>query len=175
MHCPSCGVEANIGLKYCKRCGENLGHTFQLPQYQNQSSGSGGNVGIAMAAWGLALATVAITLGGFGIIFTHAFDLARPAPPGFTSTGDAEFIAAMMLGLGSVVILGIVAMLIRVFSKLMGLSSSRAEKATPFQRPSVVEYPPAHLSPPPSSISSVTEHTTRNFELPKYKEPQARE
>lgn len=169
-----------MGLKYCKRCGENLGYTFQPPQYQNQNqnqrSESGGTMWVAVAAWGLALATVAITLGGFGIIFTHAFDLARPAPPGFTSTGDAEFIAAMMLGLGSVAIFGIVAMLIRVFSKIMGLSPSRAQKEPPpVQRPSVIDYPPAHLSSPPPSISSVTEHTTRNFELPKYKEPQARE
>ena len=177
MHCPSCGAEATMGLKYCKRCGENLGHTFQLPQYQNQNqgSGSGGNAWIAFAAWGLALATVAITLGGFGIIFSFAFDLVRPSPPGYTSSGDTEFIATMMLGLGSVVIFGIIAMLVRVFSKLMGLSSSRAEKATPAQRPSAIDYPPAQLSSPPPSISSVTEHTTRNFEMPRYKEPQARE
>ena len=174
MHCPSCGAEATVGLKYCKRCGENLGHTFHMPQYQNQGSGSGGNLGIALAAWALALATVAITLGGFGIIFTHVFDLVRPSPPGFSPSGEAEEIAAVMLVLGSLVIFGIVAMLIRVFSKLMGLNSSRAEKSSA-PKPVVNDYPHQQLSPPPQSVSSVTEHTTRNFDLPQYREPSARE
>jgi hypothetical protein len=175
MHCPSCGAEATMGLKYCKRCGENLSHTFQLPQYRDQGPRPGGTVGVAVAAWALALATVAITLGGFGIIFSHAFDLMRPVLPGQTPAGDMEMIAMTMLVIGSAVIFGILAMLIRVFSKLMGLSSSRAEKATPPQRPSAIEYPPAQLSSPPSPISGVTEHTTRNFEMPQYREPKARE
>lgn len=179
MHCPSCGAEATVGLKYCKRCGENLSHAFQQPQYRDQSSGSGGNLWIALAAWALALATVAITLGGFGIIFTHVFDLVRPAPPGFSPSGEADKIAGMMLGVGSLVILIIVVMLIRVFSKLMGIKSSWAEKAElkkqAWKGPVASDYPPHQLSPPPPSVSSVTEHTTRNFDLPQYREPSARE
>ncbi|HYP28277.1 MAG TPA: zinc ribbon domain-containing protein [Blastocatellia bacterium] len=174
MHCPSCGAEATVGLKYCKRCGENLGHSFQMPQYRDQGSDSGGTIWIAVAAWALALSTVAITLGGFGIIFTHVFDLMRPAPPGFSSAGEADKIAGLMLGIGSLVIFGIVAMLIRVFSKLMGLNSSRAEKSSP-PRAIASDYPHQQLSPPPPSVSSVTEHTTRNFDLPQYREPNARE
>jgi len=175
MHCPSCGAEATLGLKYCKRCGENLSHTFQLPQYREPDSQPGGTVGVALAGWALALATAAITLGGFGIVFTHAFDLMRPFPMGQSAPGDVEMVAMTMLIIGPAVIFGVVAMLIRVFSKLMGLPSSRAEKAAPRQRPSAIEYPPAQISPPPQSISSVTEHTTRNFELPQYREPKARE
>ena len=178
MHCPSCGAEATMGLKYCKRCGENLGHTFQLPQYREQGRSTGGAIGVALAAWGLALSTVAITLGGFGIIFTQAFDLMRPVPMGQSASGDAEMIAMTMLVLGSLVIFGIVAMLIRVFSKLMGVNSPRAEKqqaAPPAQRSMGSDYPPAQLSAPPSPMSSVTEHTTRNFDLPQYREPKARE
>jgi hypothetical protein len=167
-----------MGLKYCKRCGENLSHTFQPPQYREEPRGTSGTIGIALAAWGLALSTVAITLGGFGIIFSYAFDLMRPVPMGQSASGDAGLVAMIMLVLGSLVIFGIVAMLIRVFSKLMGVNSPRAEKrqaAQPVQRPMGSDYPPAQLSAPPPSMSSVTEHTTRNFDLPQYREPKARE
>lgn len=179
MHCPSCGAEATMGLKYCKRCGENLSHSFQTFEYRDHGSvagaKSGGTVGVAVAAWALALATVAITLGGFGIIFTHAFDLMRPIPAGQTPAGDMEVIAMTMLIIGSGALVAILAMLIRVFSKIMGLSSSRAEKAMASHRPSVMEYPPAQLSSPHPPVSSVTEHTTRNFKMPQYREPKAHE
>jgi hypothetical protein len=176
MHCPSCGAEAIMGLKYCKRCGENISHTFQLPQhqYQNQGSKSGGTAGLALSAWALALATVVITLGGFGIVFSHAFDLMRPLRMGESAVANAEVVSMMMISFGSVVLFGIVAMLVRVFSKIMGLQSAQPEKASS-QRPAVIDYPPQQLSSPPHSISSVTEHTTRNFELPQYREPKARE
>jgi hypothetical protein len=37
------------------------------------------------------------------------------------------------------------------------------------------EYQPAQLAPPPSSVSSVTEHTTRTFRPPVYDEVKTRE
>ena len=156
MYCPNCGAESTIGLNYCKHCGSNLSETARpssAPATRN-----------TLAALILALATVGIVLGGLAIVFTHALALVGSQPPGFSQpVPGAVKIGAMMVVFGSSAIVLVALMLIQLFSRVMGFGSAlgkplRTDKGfTPQQR---VPQIPA----PPIVVSSVTEHTTRNFE-----------
>ncbi len=171
MHCPSCGADAPPGWKFCKRCGANLNPPTHHLQSIQQEPSSGRLTGVA---WAMALATVAITLGGLGIVFSHAFDLVRPAPPGYTSAGSAEDVAMMMVLLGSLTIFGVVAILTRLLSRAMGWVQP---KTTPVQMSNspVNEYRQPQIPAPPANVSSVTEHTTRNFDPQRLRDSGARE
>src|SRR5438128_9543016 len=64
MYCPNCAAAYSYGLRYCKQCGTNLGEgpqTSTLPPPAPAPKVTG-------AAWALAMATVAIVLGGLGSI-----------------------------------------------------------------------------------------------------------
>jgi hypothetical protein len=125
-----------------------------------------------MAAFFLAVATVAITLGGLGIVFTSVLDLVRPAPPGFSQPmHDAAFIAAMMVAFGTVTISLVVFLLVKLFARVMGFAPANNES----KKPVVSGYQPAQLAAPPAAVSSVTEHTTRTFRPPVYDEANRRE
>ena len=164
MHCPNCGAEHTFGLKYCKRCGLSLGD----PPPQSIQMSSWGFTG---AAWAIGLATVAICLGGLGIIVSHAWELLAPLSPGQSRSADPTPIALAMIVCGSATVFGIAALLIRLFSRLL---SAPNEVARPAQiiKPGIAEYPVAQM--PGQPMSSVTEHTTRNFER-LYEEQRARE
>ena len=99
MFCPNCAAEHVYGLRYCKQCGTNL---LDAPTPQAPALPAAPKV--AGAAWVLALATVAITLGGLGIVFTHAFDLMRMFP-GEVRTGEATPVAIVMLVFGALVVI----------------------------------------------------------------------
>jgi len=170
MYCPNCGAESTPGFKYCKRCGGNLTETglvsapLVLPPKNN------------LAALLLAVSTVAITLGGLGIVFSQVLDLIGPWRAGLNAPiHEAAFIiAGMMVVFGSATVAFIAFMLIKIFSRIMGLpqasdSNARIKKSAPS------DYQPAQLPAPPAGISSVTEHTTRNFRPPVYDEAKARE
>ncbi|HEX5733203.1 MAG TPA: hypothetical protein VF131_10235 [Blastocatellia bacterium] len=164
MHCPNCGAEHTFGLKYCKRCGLSLGdpplQTAQMSAWR-----------LTGAAWAVGLATVAICLGGLGIVISHAFDLLRPLHAGQSMSADPTPIALAMIVFGSATIFGIAALLIRLFSRLMSVPVEAVRPAQ-FIKPGINEYPVAQI--PGQPLSSVTEHTTRNFER-LYEEQRARE
>ncbi len=164
MHCPNCGAEHTFGLKYCKRCGLSIG---EPPPQTMQVSGWG----FTGAAWAIGLATVAICLGGLGIVVTHAFELFNPMAPGQSRSADPTPIALAMIVFGSATIFGIAALLIRLFSRLLTTPVEAARPAQ-FIKPGITEYPVAQI--PGQPVSSVTEHTTRNFER-LYEEQRARE
>ena len=164
MHCPNCGAEHTFGLKYCKRCGLSLGDSS--PQTMQMSG-----LRLTGAAWAIGFATVAICLGGLGIVISHAFDLLRPLHAGQSMSADPTPIALAMIVFGSATIFGIAALLIRLFSRLMSVPVEAARPAQ-FIKPGMAEYPVAQI--PAQPISSVTEHTTRNFER-LYEEQRARE
>jgi len=166
MHCPNCGAEHTFGLKYCKRCGLSIGDT---PPLVAQTSAWG----LTGAAWAIGLATVAICLGGLGIVVSHAFDLLRPLSPGQSMSADPTPIALAMIAFGSATIFGIAALLIRLFSRLLN-GPAEAARPAQFIKPGISEYPVAQIPGQPSPMSSVTEHTTRNFER-LYEEQRARE
>ena len=167
MYCPHCSAEHTFGLKYCKRCGGNLSDSPQ-PQSGQVSSWK-----LTGAAWAIGLATVAICLGGLGIVFSTAFDMARPLSPGQTMTVEATPIALAMIVFGSATVFGIVALLIRLFSRLLTGFQETARSA-PLVKPGMTEYPVAQIPAPPVGMPSVTEHTTRNFDRA-YEEHRARE
>jgi hypothetical protein len=125
------------------------------------------------SAWAIGLATVAICLGGLGIAFSHAYELVRPLSPGQSMSAEATPIAMAMILFGSATVFGIAALLIRLFSRLL-ISTRDSIQPAQFNRPAMSEYPGAQIPTAPQPISSVTEHTTRNFDR-MYEEQRARE
>jgi hypothetical protein len=167
MYCPICGAHSAQGLNYCKKCGYNLAA-------QPQDAASQVPPKITGAVWPIALAAVAITLGGLAIVVSTAFDLMRPLFPGeMPRVGDPSPVVVAMLVLGAGTIVAVVAMLIRLFMKLAGMSQPEKSKAPP--QNTITSAPPmVQLPAPQASMPSVTEHTTRNFDAV-YKEPGRRE
>jgi hypothetical protein len=86
---------------------------------------------------------------------------------------EATPIAMAMIIFGSATVFGIAALLIRLFSRLLAGLQETARPAQ-FINPGVTEYPVAQIPAPPVGMSSVTEHTTRNFDRV-YEEQRARE
>ena len=155
MYCPNCGAESTFGLNYCKRCGGNLS---DMPQSAAPPTKN------ILAALILAAATMAIVLGGLGIVFSAALSLIGPQPPGFAQpVQDAVVVAGMMVIFGSTAIGLVSLMLIKLFSRLMGIGSA-ADKPPRPARTFVPEQRAPEIQAPPISVPSVTEHTTRNFE-----------
>jgi hypothetical protein len=169
MFCPSCGAENAQALRYCKRCGANFSDTTHLVMQESNSSSSR----YTGAAWAIALASVAICLGGLGIIFSHAWDLVGPYHPG-PRVGDATMVAMTMIIMGSATIFGIVALLIRLFTRLMTAPSEPPESVKTI-KPVTIGNTPVQVLAPPAPVSSVTEHTTRTFQHAAYEEVSRRE
>lgn len=166
MYCPVCGAESTQGLNYCKRCGSNLA----APTNPIKQSESRPRVRAAAGApWAMALATVAVTLGGLGIVFSNALYLVRPTFPGSTAVPGAATIAGLMVLFGSATVFGTVALLIRVFSKLLGLGQESRDSHQ-VRSLNTGEHRPIQLPSPPSGIPSVTEQTTRNFDPALYRD-----
>lgn len=166
MHCPACGAESTSGLRYCKRCGGNL---FE-PAPPAVLLASPNSSRLTGAAWAIGLASAVITLGGLGIVFTHAFDLMRPTLPSMVSPGNPMPIAIVMLVLGSTTVFGVVALLIRLFLRLLAPAAPTVSAQPVQPLVSAPAYP--HLGAPQASV---TEHTTRTFRSPVYDEVQVRE
>jgi hypothetical protein len=154
MYCPNCGAESTVGLNYCKRCGGNLSDIAQpaTPPAKNN-----------FIAAVLALATVALVLGGLGIVFSEALWLIRPQAPGMVPPPSADAIAGMIIAFGTATITLVTVMLIKLFSRLMGLGSTMEKPVRPANA-FVPQQRPPQIAAPPIVMQSVTEHTTRNFE-----------
>jgi hypothetical protein len=157
MYCPNCGTETVVGLKYCTKCGGNLGSTSRITG--NPMSRISG------AAWAVALATVAVVLGGLGITFSFAYELVRRVP-NTPEPGDQIGVSLAMIVLGSATILVSVFLLIRLFSRLLDLSSAKLPRQLS-AKPVDETFQP-QIQSVPLTVSSITEHTTRNFEPRSY-------
>jgi Na+-transporting methylmalonyl-CoA/oxaloacetate decarboxylase gamma subunit len=170
MYCPHCGTETSVGLKYCKRCGGNL-----TAQTQEMGAHQPSPRNIVGAAWAVALATTVICLGGLGIVITQAYELVRPLFPGMERPlSDPAPVAITMIIFGAATVFGVISLLIRLFTRIMGFSQPQAapaEAKSVFQRNT---SPQAQLPAPPSAMPSVTEHTTRTFD-PIYRDPGLRD
>ena len=166
MYCPVCGAESTQGLNYCKRCGSNLA----APTNPIRSSESKPRIRVAAGVpWAMALATVAVTLGDLGIVFSNALYLVRPIYPGTTAVSGAATIAALMVMFGSATVFGTVALLLRLFSKILGFGQE-SHDSHHVKRQNTGEHKPIQLPSPPSGIPSVTEQTTRNFDPALYRD-----
>jgi hypothetical protein len=170
MHCSFCGRLAHTTSRYCNGCGEPLINTNPLTEAPPPQ----GPTRLTGAAWAIALATTAITLGGLGIVFSTVSRIVSP-PPWVANIprnpGEIIPVAVPMIVFGTATVFLIVFMLIRLFIRLMNLpaASVQSEKykqpGIPQYRPSAVSAPPPpQIQAPPISMPSVTEHTTRNFD-----------
>ena len=172
MYCPACGAASTFGLNYCKRCGGNLSETAPMTGQPMAAQDAPSSSRMTGAAWALALATVAICLAGLGIVFSYAFDLARPLHPGETRTGDVTPLAITMIVFGSATIFGVVTLLVRLFARFMALPEEPAKSAAAIKPAAASRYTPGQLAAPQSSV---TEHTTRTFKPPVYNEASTHE
>jgi hypothetical protein len=146
-------------MRFCKNCGDNLLTTNNLDEAPRPA------VNIGWAAFFLAAATIAIVLGGFGIITNFVRDLMTPTPwaPNMTDFRHNIPVAIPMIVLGSATILTTVFFMMKIFSRIMNLPPER--KSSKQQNPPLAAYrQPPQIQQPPPAVSSVTEHTTRNFE-----------
>ncbi|HKP11703.1 MAG TPA: zinc ribbon domain-containing protein [Blastocatellia bacterium] len=170
MYCPNCAAPHSHGLRYCKQCGTSL---LDKPQTSALAPPATAPK-VTGAAWALAMATVAIVLGGLGIITSNAFDLMRTFP-GETRTGNPTPVAIVMLVFGSLTVFGVVFLLMRLFTHLMVTRQHGEASPAGASHTLTAAPPPVQLPAPPSAIGSVTEHTTRNFEPSVYDKLRARE
>jgi nitrate reductase gamma subunit len=157
MFCPSCGAELMQEMSYCNRCGANL------KPLSNQTAISPTRpVG---ATWAISFAVVAVTLGGFAMLFGVIMTLIRR---GFNiSEGGLALIFVALM-----VILTVDCLLIRQLTRVLSKpqTSGDAEKA---EKRSLVEKPAPQIAASREPASSVTDHTTRTFE-PVYRERDTR-
>jgi hypothetical protein len=165
MFCPDCGYQASSGMRFCKQCGGNLLTTNHLDESPRPI------VNIGWAAFFLAAATVAIVLGGFGIITEFVKELMTPSPfaPMQTDFRHNIPVAIPMIVLGSGTILATVYFIMRIFSRLMNLPQDR-KPIKQNRQPSIEYRQPPPIQAAPHQVSSVTEHTTRNFDPAPMKE-----
>jgi hypothetical protein len=170
MYCPSCGVENAYGLRYCKRCGENL---------NNQSNAVGGSFkkvkrgeygweieevetpGINMKKltgmfWAVAVFGIVSLLSLFGSMIP------------LTVLGAGRHVTVPLLIFGASAIVVISGMLIRQLSRLISMAEYSQPAPRRVTMPTEQNYP--QVAAPPRSVSSVTEHTTRNFDHSAYNE-----
>ena len=155
MYCPSCGNEISVELKYCNRCGANLTLPMMAPP-------------VAMAPVKITLPSIVLgltILGGLGVIFGSATELARQ--------GVHPFAIVWIVLFSSAALFGCTALMIRFFTKMLSMQQgvftgqpSRHATVTINERPAMHNLPPQRMEPVPS----VTEHTTRTF-TPVYREP----
>jgi hypothetical protein len=175
-YCPSCGAENSHGLRYCKRCGESLGQpTSDLEQHgasikrvkQNEYGWDieeieppGINVKkLASMFWAVAV---------FGFIsFAILFGCAIPLV--YFGADKRILIPMFLFGSGSIAL--IAWMLIHQLARLIGMVENDHKPLRQPKRKAEPDRP--QIVAPPRAVSSVTEHTTRNFDQV-YKEPGTR-
>jgi len=145
MYCPSCGAETGDGIKYCKRCGANVG-------VMQESSGQR-RLPIAVVITFLIFIAGIFSLG-IGLPFGNAGWLIRT---GF-STRDVMLIFAADFGM-TVAIIG---MLVWLLARLLGVYqvADRAPRAASMLR-KPMQLPLIGVAP--EAVGSVTENTTRTL------------
>ncbi len=147
MFCPSCGAESAHELSYCKRCGANL----KLPADPTGVT----QKKLVGVAWAISLAVTAVTLGGFGMIYSLARTLI------VMGQGVAEG-GMLLFFCGLLMIVIIDALLIRQLSQALKLPRLPGENAPPREfKPVGTEIP--QIQAPQVPAGSVTDHTTRTF------------
>ena len=149
MYCPSCGTEST-GLKYCNRCGANLG----LPAAPTEIV----QINLTKPVLIIGIILAVLTLGGFALLVLGAGMLA-------TVTRAVDPLIALIF-MGIVTILTADILLIRQLSKLVTAALNSNQMGRPQQ--TIAPAPAQQFSrantAPFLPASSVTENTTRFLE-----------
>lgn len=145
MYCAACGFESTPGLSYCKRCGSSLS-----PQTNAVDQRQPGARPLA-SLWPVALVSMVGLIG----LFATLVNLSEKG------VGSQAVIAVSAFA--GATVLGVVGLLIWLLMQLSGIrhTTSHVERGT---RPVSGSSTQPQLQAPPSSIPSVTENTTRNFD-----------
>lgn len=145
MFCANCGMRSTPGVNFCKQCGASLSTASPLSENTPKPPKVTGMF------WAIAL----FGLGSFAVMFGSIIAL--------TALGaDEEPLVATGI-FGSAAIVMITWLLIRQLSRFINLYQNYTEPSRPQQisQPHDRAYP--QIEAPPRPVSSVTEHTTRNF------------
>ena len=155
MFCPYCGTETTQGLNYCNRCGGNLAPLTQPAQETRVIVAPG-------AAWAAGLTTAAVIIIGLGMILPITGELTiRGMHP------TAVVFIALSVALA---VVGCAAMLLRFWSRLLGVGGARHSAHAPAALPQPKAQDTRGLDAPrfdslnPAPTHSVTEQTTRTLE-----------
>lgn len=152
MFCPSCGTEYAIELKYCNRCGANLGSSL-TPQPEPVV------INVTRPALIIGATLLFITLGGFAGLIGGVINLAP------ILKGNDSYMAIIMFGMMTIMIVDI--FLVRLLSKLINASLTSSTQPRPkqmnVQAPPVPQFQPSNAARI-QAAPSVTENTTRFFE-----------
>lgn len=156
MYCSSCGIDSVEGLKYCKRCGANL----TAPSEVNAPRGLFGAITTGL---------VLLVIGGIAALGLSApLFMARD----LVNAGFMPKQVMVLFFCSTVAAVAIIALLLPVLMRLItmsqqiGSASGRSEHA-------VRSYDSPQILPPPHSIGSVTENTTRSFEPRRFEDAQS--
>jgi len=146
MYCSSCGAEASLGLNYCKHCGLELSGA-QYPKPTRSPS----------------LVLVAMFLAVIGMVATCGIVVPLGIGEDLVGHGvNGRDLAAIYL-CSSAMTLFIVGLLIWLLTRLLK-TFSPAREAVDAPSARQIRYRPAQIAAAPPAASSVTEHTTRNFD-----------
>ena len=148
MYCPNCGDQTTQGLKYCKRCGTGL--TISTTPIDTRTNSA--------KPLGLLLPVAAVAIAGFLALFITIANITQI---------DTRALVAIT-AFGGATVVGVVGLLVWLLLRLT--TGYRPPAHYEKEKPVVREYIAQQLTPPPISASSVTEHTTRNFDPSLYRE-----
>jgi hypothetical protein len=101
-----------------------------------------------------------VCIGGFIALFTTVYNLGERT--GF----DTRALVAIM-AFGGATVVAVVGLMVWLIMRLSGYQAGTAQNA---ERPLQRDFTPQQLPPPPISMPSVTENTTRNFDPARYRE-----
>ena len=148
MYCHSCGVQLLQALSYCNRCGARL----KIP---SSIDGSGSveraRDNIIWSIVGTTITLLGMSLGTLVLIKNGSID--EPLGHVFVVLSFVAFVLVEGLLLWRLVSLSNVAKRI-----------DQEYRSDEFRTEGLHGSPAAELSPPPNSIGSVTEQTTRSFD-----------
>jgi hypothetical protein len=160
MFCPNCGTEANHELNYCKRCGGSLNVLASAPPQAVSAPVS--TIGLAV----IGATTLLIVIGGLALLSVTLSELSRSDR--VTSEG-----LVWLFIFGALTIVFSVGLLLRFMMRLLAGNQSEPSAlsaARPQFRPAtnpgeVGPATTANMLPPERPLNSVTEHTTRTFDM----------
>lgn len=141
MFCPECGAESTQGLNYCKRCGATLSASSIVNQPRPKS---------LPPLVPLSFVSMVGLIGFFATLIALA-----------NSKIDERVLLGVAL-FGGATVIGVIGLLIWTSKQLPGSHPLSPDVDKPRHSSEGSTQP--QLNAPPLVVSSVTEHTTRNFE-----------